>query len=116
MDAEDLFIYSVYIRFYQETKGVVHTCAGYMIYTCYSFVNVFQYKEKQIHFLYSRHRLDYRTQLHWFTDPFAGATTSFMKNPNLAWIRGRLWDIIDKYQVKHTVYCPNCYKEFDEFW
>ncbi len=31
-------------------KGVVHSCAGYMIYTTYSFVNVFQYKPGDIYF------------------------------------------------------------------
>ena len=39
------------LRVQQENqKGVVHSCAGYMIYTTYSFVNVFQYKPGDIYF------------------------------------------------------------------
>ena len=30
-----------------KPKGIVHTTAGYMVYTQYSFENVFQYKENR---------------------------------------------------------------------
>ena len=32
-----------------KPKGVVHTCGGYMVYTCFSFRNVFQYNDGDIY-------------------------------------------------------------------
>ena len=28
-----------------KPKGMVHTCGGYMVYTAYTFMNVFQYSK-----------------------------------------------------------------------
>ena len=42
-----------------KPKGIVHTTAGYMIYTEYSFKNVFQYEEGDIYWCTGRHRMDY---------------------------------------------------------
>jgi acetyl-CoA synthetase len=32
-----------------KPKGVVHTCGGYMVYTDYTFRNVFQYEESDVY-------------------------------------------------------------------
>ena len=50
MDAEDPLFILYTSGSTGKPKGVVHTCCGYMVYTNYTFVNVFQYKPGQIHF------------------------------------------------------------------
>ncbi|HNP99449.1 MAG TPA: AMP-binding protein, partial [Bacteroidia bacterium] len=50
MDAEDPLFILYTSGSTGKPKGVVHTCGGYMVYTTYSFVNVFQYKPGDIHF------------------------------------------------------------------
>ena len=50
MDAEDPLFILYTSGSTGKPKGVVHTCGGYMVYTNYSFVNIFQYKPGQIHF------------------------------------------------------------------
>ena len=42
-------VYFIYIWFDGKPKGMVHTCAGYMVYAAYTFLNVFQYKEGDIY-------------------------------------------------------------------
>lgn len=44
MDAEDMLFILYTSGSTGKPKGVVHTCGGYMVYTHYSFVNVFQYE------------------------------------------------------------------------
>jgi len=49
MDAED----SLFILYTSgstgKPKGVVHSIGGYMVYTCYSFLNVFQYEQEDVY-------------------------------------------------------------------
>lgn len=44
-------VYSLHIRFHRKAKGVVHTIGGYMVWTAFTFQNVFQYQQGQIHFV-----------------------------------------------------------------
>src|SRR5580765_5741812 len=44
MDAEDMLFILYTSGSTGKPKGVVHTCGGYMVWTTYTFVNVFQYK------------------------------------------------------------------------
>ncbi len=99
MDAEDLLFILYTSGSTGKPKGVVHTCAGYMIYANYSFVNVFQYKENQIHFC--------TADIGWITGhsyiiygPLsAGATSLMFEGIPTYPDAGRFWDIVDKYQV-----------------
>ncbi|MFX7556108.1 AMP-binding protein, partial [Acinetobacter baumannii] len=50
MDAEDPLFILYTSGSTCKHKGVVHSTSGYMIYTTYTFVNVFQYQPNQIHF------------------------------------------------------------------
>src|SRR5690606_6989700 len=45
MDAEDMLFILYTSGSTGKPKGMVHTCAGYMVYTAYTFSNVFQYKK-----------------------------------------------------------------------
>ncbi|RZJ78259.1 MAG: acetyl-coenzyme A synthetase, partial [Chryseobacterium sp.] len=50
MDAEDILFILYTSGSTGKPKGVVHTCGGYMVWTNYTFLNVFQYKPGQVFF------------------------------------------------------------------
>jgi acetyl-CoA synthetase len=89
-----------------KPKGVVHSCAGYMIYTTYTFVNVFQYQPGDVHFC--------TADIGWITGhsyivygPLcAGATSLMFEGIPTYPDAGRLWDIVDKYQVNILYTAP----------
>ncbi len=89
-----------------KPKGVVHTCGGYMVYTTYSFVNVFQYKPGQIHFC--------TADIGWITGhsyivygPLSAGATSLMFEGIPTWPdAGRFWEIVDKYKVNILYTAP----------
>jgi acetyl-CoA synthetase len=64
MDAEDPLFILYTSGSTGKPKGVVHTCGGYMVYTDYTFRNVFQYEESDVYLVYRRCRLGHRPQLH----------------------------------------------------
>jgi acyl-coenzyme A synthetase/AMP-(fatty) acid ligase len=49
MDAEDPLFILYTSGSTGKPKGVVHTCGGYMVYTDYTFRNVFQYEESDMY-------------------------------------------------------------------
>ena len=49
MDAEDMLFILYTSGSTGKPKGVVHTCGGYMVYTSFSFRNVFQYQEGDVY-------------------------------------------------------------------
>ena len=52
MDSEDMLFILYTSGSTGKPKGVVHTCGGYMVYSCYSFQNVFQYQEGDVYLVY----------------------------------------------------------------
>ncbi len=64
MDAEDMLFILYTSGSTGKPKGVVHTCGGYMVYTNYSFVNVFQYQPGDVYFCTRRYWLDHWSQLY----------------------------------------------------
>ncbi|UAY51906.1 acetate--CoA ligase [Ferruginibacter albus] len=99
MDAEDMLFILYTSGSTGKPKGVVHTCAGYMIWANYTFVNVFQYQSKQIHFC--------TADIGWITGhsyiiygPLsAGATTLMFEGIPTYPDAGRFWEITDKHKV-----------------
>jgi len=89
-----------------KPKGVVHTCGGYMVYTTYSFVNVFQYQPGDIHFC--------TADIGWITGhsyilygPLCAGATSLIFEGVPTWPdAGRFWDIVDKYKVNILYTAP----------
>ena len=82
-----------------QPKGVVHSTAGYMVYTNYSFQNVFQYEENDIYWC--------TADIGWITGHsyivygplLAGATTVLFEGVPTWPDAGRFWEIVDKHQV-----------------
>jgi acetyl-CoA synthetase len=99
MDAEDLLFILYTSGSTGKPKGVVHTCGGYMVYTEYSFKNVFQYDESDIYWC--------TADIGWVTGHsyiiygplLAGATTLMFEGVPTYPDNGRFWQIIDKYGV-----------------
>ncbi len=99
MDAEDPLFILYTSGSTGKPKGVVHTCGGYMIYTNYTFINVFQYQPGDVHFC--------TADIGWITGhsyiiygPLsAGATTLIFEGIPTYPDASRFWKIIDKFSV-----------------
>lgn len=106
MDAEDMLFILYTSGSTGKPKGVVHTCGGYMVYTNYSFVNVFQYQPGDIHFC--------TADIGWITGhsyivygPLSAGATSLIFEGIPTWPdAGRLWEIVDKYKVNILYTAP----------
>lgn len=89
-----------------QPKGMVHTTAGYMVYTAYSFKNAFQYKENDVYWC--------TADIGWITGhsyivygPLAnGATTVMFEGVPSYPDFGRFWDIVDKHKVTQFYTAP----------
>ncbi len=115
MDAEDPLFILYTSGSTGKPKGVVHTCGGYMVYTTYSFVNVFQYKPGQVHFC--------TADIGWITGhsyiiygPLNAGATSLMFEGVPTWPDpGRFWDIIDKHKVNILYTAPTAIRSLMGF-
>ena len=106
MDAEDpLFI--LYTSGSTGTpKGMVHTTAGYMVYTAYTFKNAFQYQEEDVYWC--------TADIGWITGhsyivygPLAnGATTVMFEGVPSYPDFGRFWEIVEKHKVNQFYTAP----------
>ena len=115
MDAEDPLFILYTSGSTGKPKGVVHTCGGYMVYTNYTFVNVFQYQPREIHFC--------TADIGWITGhsyivygPLsAGATTLLFEGIPTYPDAGRFWDIIDKFKVNILYTAPTAIRSLMAF-
>ena len=106
MDAEDMLFILYTSGSTGKPKGVVHTCGGYMVWTNYSFVNVFQYTPGDIHFC--------TADIGWITGhsyilygPLSAGATTLMFEGIPTWPdAGRLWKIVDKHKVNILYTAP----------
>ena len=89
-----------------KPKGVVHTCGGYMVYTAYSFANVFQYEAKDMYWC--------TADIGWITGhsyivygPLLNGATTVMFEGIPTWPdAGRFWEIVDKHAVNQFYTAP----------
>lgn len=89
-----------------KPKGMVHTTAGYMVYTAYTFKNVFQYREKDVYWC--------TADIGWITGhsyivygPLCnGATTVMFEGVPSYPDFGRFWDIVEKHKVNQFYTAP----------
>src|SRR4051812_2522399 len=115
MDAEDPLFILYTSGSTGKPKGVVHTCGGYMVYTNYSFVNVFQYQPGEVHFC--------TADIGWITGhsyilygPLSAGATSLMFEGIPTWPdAGRFWDIVDKFKVNIIYTAPTAIRSLMGF-
>lgn len=115
MDAEDMLFILYTSGSTGKPKGVVHTVGGYMVYTNYSFVNVFQYQPGDVHFC--------TADIGWITGhsyivygPLSAGATSLMFEGIPTWPNaGRFWDIVDKFKVNVLYTAPTAIRSLMGF-
>ena len=89
-----------------KPKGMVHSSGGYMVYTAYTFKNVFNYRQNDIYWC--------TADIGWITGhsyivygPLAnGATTVMFEGVPSYPNTGRFWDIIEKHKVTQFYTAP----------
>lgn len=117
MDSEDVLFILYTSGSTGKPKGVVHTCGGYMVYTCYTFQNVFQMNlEKD-----SKDLFWCTADVGWITGhsyitygPLLAGTSSvlFEGVPTFP-DAGRFWEVIDKYKVTHFYTAPTAIRALE---
>jgi acetyl-CoA synthetase len=118
MDAEDMLFILYTSGSTGKPKGVVHTCGGYMVYTQYTFENVFQYNSAN----------NGKTDVYWCTADIGwitghsyivygplltGATSVIFEGIPTFPDAGRFWQIIDKYNVSIFYTAPTAIRALE---
>ena len=89
-----------------KPKGMVHSSAGYMIYTAYTFKNIFQYRENDVYWC--------TADIGWITGHsyivygplLNGATTVMFEGVPSYPDYGRFWQIVEKHKVNQFYTAP----------
>ncbi|MEL6975370.1 MAG: acetate--CoA ligase [Bacteroidota bacterium] len=106
MDAEDPLFILYTSGSTGKPKGMMHTTAGYMVYTAFTFKNVFQYREDDIYWC--------TADIGWITGhsyivygPLAnGATTVMFEGVPSYPDYGRFWEIVQKHKINQFYTAP----------
>lgn len=106
MDAEDPLFILYTSGSTGKPKGMVHSIAGYMVYTAYTFKNVFQYREQDVYWC--------TADIGWITGhsyivygPLCnGATTVMFEGVPSYPDFGRFWEIVEKHKVNQFYTAP----------
>lgn len=115
MDSEDPLFILYTSGSTGKPKGVVHTCGGYMVYTAYSFQNVYQYEESDVFWC--------TADIGWITGHsyivygplLSGATTVMFEGVPTYPDAGRFWQVIDKYGVNQFLTAPTAIRSLMAF-
>lgn len=106
MDSEDPLFILYTSGSTGKPKGMVHTCGGYMVYTAYSFQNVFQYQKGDVYWC--------TADIGWITGhsyivygPLTvGATTLMFEGVPSYPDYGRFWEVCAKHKVNQFYTAP----------
>ncbi|HEV7230550.1 MAG TPA: acetate--CoA ligase [Bacteroidia bacterium] len=113
MDSEDMLFILYTSGSTGKPKGVVHTCGGYMIFTKYSFENVFQYNSGDLFWC--------TADVGWVTGhsyivygPLLAGASSLIFEGVPTWPDpGRFWQMIDKHQVNIFYTAPTAIRALE---
>ncbi len=106
MDSEDMLFILYTSGSTGKPKGVVHTCGGYMVYTCFTFRNVFQYHDRDLFWC--------TADIGWITGHsyiiygplLSGATTVMFEGVPTYPDASRFWQVCEKHRVTHFYTAP----------
>ena len=106
MDAEDPLFILYTSGSTGKPKGMVHTTAGYMVYTAYTFKNVFNYEENDVYWC--------TADIGWITGHsyilygplLNGATTVIFEGVPSYPDHSRFWEVIEKHKVTQFYTAP----------
>ncbi|WP_396137688.1 acetate--CoA ligase [Flavobacterium sp.] len=106
MDAEDPLFILYTSGSTGKPKGMLHTTAGYMVYTAYTFKNVFNYEENDVYWC--------TADIGWITGHsyilygplLNGATTVIFEGVPSYPDFSRFWEVIEKHQVNQFYTAP----------
>ena len=115
MDSEDMLFILYTSGSTGKPKGVVHTCGGYMVYTSYTFQNVFQYNTGDVYWC--------TADIGWITGHsyivygplLAGATTLMFEGVPTYPDPGRFWAVCDKHKVNQFYTAPTAIRALQVF-
>ncbi len=115
MDAEDILFILYTSGSTGKSKGVVHTCGGYMIWATYTFVNAFQYKKHDVYYC--------TADIGWITGhscvvygPLSAGATSLFYEGIPTWPdAGRFWEIVEKYKANTIFTAPTAIRSLMSF-
>jgi acetyl-CoA synthetase len=113
MDSEDMLFILYTSGSTGKPKGVVHTCGGYMVYTSYTFMNVFQYSPGDIYWC--------TADVGWITGHsylvygplLSGATTLMFEGIPTYPDAGRFWQVIDKHKANIFYTAPTAIRSLE---
>ena len=96
-----------------KPKGIQHSIAGYMVYTHFSFKNVFQYKDGDIYWC--------TADIGWITGHsyiiygplLCGATTIMFEGVPTYPDAGRLWEIVEKHKINIFYTAPTAIRSLE---
>jgi acetyl-CoA synthetase len=120
MDSEDVLFILYTSGSTGKPKGVVHTCGGYMVYTCYTFQNVFQ-MDSGTEVERSRNLFWCTADVGWITGHsyiaygplLAGASSVLFEGVPTFPDAGRFWKVIDKHKVTHFYTAPTAIRALE---
>ncbi|MGB0279931.1 MAG: acetate--CoA ligase [Flavobacteriaceae bacterium] len=114
MDSEDPLFILYTSGSTGKPKGMVHSCGGYMVYTAYSFQNVFQYQKGDVYWC--------TADIGWITGhsyivygPLAvGATTVMFEGVPSYPDYGRFWEVCAKHKVNQFYTAPTAIRALEK--